>query len=125
MKRENKKKTKSQKDDDSESDGGSVASTVEEMVVVCDDMINVISDVETVWVSDSGATVHATSRKDFFTSYTSGDFGIVKMGNNDKAKIIGNGDVHLVTANCTMLVLKFVRHAEGLRFNIISVGKLD
>ena len=120
-----RKKKKSQKNYDSESDGGSVASTVEQMVVVCDDMINLISDVETNWASDNGASVHATSCKDFFTAYTPGDFGIVKMGNNDKAKIIGKGDVHLVTANGTKLVLKSIRHVEGLRFNIISIGKLD
>ncbi|RVW84651.1 Retrovirus-related Pol polyprotein from transposon TNT 1-94 [Vitis vinifera] len=49
---------------------------------------------ETSWVIDSGASIHATS-KDFFTSYTSGDFGSVRMGNDGSAKAIGMGDVRL------------------------------
>jgi hypothetical protein len=47
------------------------------------------------------------------------------MGNNDRAQIIGRGDVHLETENGMTLVLKSVRHVEALRLNIISVGLLD
>ncbi|RVW60490.1 Retrovirus-related Pol polyprotein from transposon TNT 1-94 [Vitis vinifera] len=47
---------------------------------------------ETSWVIDSGASIHATPRKDFFTSYTSGDFGSVRMGNDGSAKAIGKLD---------------------------------
>ncbi|KAL6315899.1 hypothetical protein AAG906_013243 [Vitis piasezkii] len=43
-------------------------------------------------VINSGASIHATPRKDFFTSYTSGDFGSVMM--------------RLETSNGTMLILK-------------------
>ena len=39
------------------------------------------------------------------------------MGNNDRAAIIGKGDVHLESANGTKLVLKSVRHVEALRLN--------
>jgi hypothetical protein len=77
------------------------------------------------WIPDSGATIHATSRRELFTNYTAGDFGVVKMGNNDRAQIIGRGDVHLETENGTTLVLKSARHVEALRLNIISVGLLD
>ena len=44
---------------------------------------------------DSGATLHVTSRKDFFTSYTPGDFGVLKMGNDGMSKVIGVCDVCL------------------------------
>jgi hypothetical protein len=47
------------------------------------------------------------------------------MGNNDRAQIIGRGDVHLETENGMTLVLKSVRHVEALRLNIISAGLLD
>jgi hypothetical protein len=77
------------------------------------------------WIPDSGATIHATSCRELFTNYTAGDFGVVKMANNDRAQIIGRGDVHLETENCTTLVLKSVRHVEALRLNIILVGLLD
>ena len=126
LKRENKKKKKSQQHDNNSDSEGIIASTVEELVVVCDDdYVNLVGDDNTTWVSDSGATIHATSRRDFLTSYTPGDFGVVKMGNNDRAKIVSKGDVHLETTNGTKLILKSVRHVESLRLNIISVGKLD
>ena len=47
-----------------------------------------------VGLIDSGASIHATPRKDFFTSYTSGDFGSFRLGNDGSAKAIGLGDVH-------------------------------
>lgn len=63
-------------------------------------MVNFVSH-ETSWVIDSGASVHATSRRDFFTSYRSGDFESVKMGNNELAQVIGIGDACLETSNDT------------------------
>jgi hypothetical protein len=47
------------------------------------------------------------------------------MGNNDRAQIIGRGDVHFKTKNGTTLVLKSVRHVEALCLNIVLVGLLD
>nr|KYP39014.1 Retrovirus-related Pol polyprotein from transposon TNT 1-94 [Cajanus cajan] len=35
--------------------------------------------------------------KEFFTSYTSNDFGVLKMGNDGVSKVIGVGDVCLQT----------------------------
>ena len=73
---------------------------------------------------DSDASIHATPRKDFFTSYTSSDFGSVRMGNDGSAKAIGMGDVRLET-NGTMLTLKNVKHIPDIRMNLISTGKFD
>ena len=53
-----------------------------------DDMINSAFD-ETSWVIDSGATIHVTFCRDFYTS----DFGVVRMGNNGVAKVIDIGNV--------------------------------
>jgi len=50
-----------------------------------------------MWIIDSDATLHVTTRKEFFTSYTSGDFGVLKMGNDGESKVIGVGDVFLQT----------------------------
>jgi hypothetical protein len=100
--------------------------TVEERItVVFDDTINLADGDDMTWILDSGATIHATSRREFFTNYTTGDFGVVKMGNNDRAQITRRGDVHLETENGMTLVLKSVRHVEALRLNIILVGLLD
>ncbi|RVW26208.1 Retrovirus-related Pol polyprotein from transposon TNT 1-94 [Vitis vinifera] len=80
---------------------------------------------KTSWVIDSSVSIHATHRKDFFTSYTSGDFGSVRIGNDGSAKAIGMEDVCLETSNGTMLILKNVKHIPDIRMNLISIGKLD
>ncbi|RVX19049.1 Retrovirus-related Pol polyprotein from transposon TNT 1-94 [Vitis vinifera] len=58
-----------------------------------------VAEKRTSWVIDSCASIHATPRKDFFTSYTSGDFGSVMMDNDGSTKAIGMGNVHLETSN--------------------------
>ncbi|KAK8527579.1 hypothetical protein V6N12_054785 [Hibiscus sabdariffa] len=76
-------------------------------------------------VIDIGASIHVTSRRDFFTSYTPGDFGVLKMGNDGLVSVTGMGDVGLVSNNGTKLILKDVRHAPDIRLNLISAGRLD
>jgi hypothetical protein len=139
-KKKKKKKVQKQADSDSGSAGGRIAAveeimllmheehddrfgpTVEERItVVSDDTINLVYGDDMTWILDSGATIHATSRRKIFTNYTAGDFGVVKMRNNDRAQIIGRGYVHLETQNGTTLVLKSVKNVEALRLNIISV----
>ena len=80
---------------------------------------------ETSQVIDSGASIYDIPQKDFFTSYTSGDFGSVRMGNDGSAKAIGMRDVRLETSNGTVLILKNVKHIPDIRMNLISTGKLD
>jgi len=36
---------------------------------------------ENLWIIDNSATLHVTPRKEFFISYISSDFGVLKMGN--------------------------------------------
>ena len=94
------------------------------IIVYDSDVVNFACK-ETSWVIDSGASIHATPWKDFFTSYTSGDFGSVRMGNDGSTKAIGMGNVRLETSNGTMLILKNVKHIPDIRMNLISTGKLD
>ncbi|GAB2292985.1 hypothetical protein Dimus_038233 [Dionaea muscipula] len=65
---------------------------------------------ETSWVIDSGASIHTTSSKEFFTTYIPGDFDVEKMGNNSSCKVIGLGDVCLKMTNGMKLVLRNVKH---------------
>ena len=74
---------------------------------------------------DSGASILVIPRKDFFTSYTSSDFGSVRMDNDGSAKAIGMRDVRLETSNGTVLILTNVKHIPDIRMNLISTGKLD
>jgi len=86
--------------------------------------VNLVSD-ESIWIIDSGVTLHVTPRKEFFTSYTSGDFGVLKMGNDGVSKVIGVGDVCLQTNMGVQLLLRGVKHALDVRFNLIFVHLLD
>ena len=74
---------------------------------------------------NSGATIHATSRKKFFSSYSPGNFDVVKIGNDKFSKIIGKGDIILMMENGLRLVLKDVSHVANKGMNLISVSRLD
>ncbi|KAG8493315.1 hypothetical protein CXB51_010698 [Gossypium anomalum] len=67
-----------------------------DLLVICDEnLVNLVCN-ETSWVIDTGASLHVTSRKDFFTFYTPGDFGVLKMGNDGLVSVIGMGNVSLL-----------------------------
>ncbi|RDY01422.1 hypothetical protein CR513_15250, partial [Mucuna pruriens] len=102
-KKENKgKKGKSKgKDDDCVT-----TATCDCLVILRDfELVNFVSD-ESMWIIDSGATLHVTPKKEFFTSYTAGDFGVLKMGNDGVTKVIGVGDVCLQTNTRMQLWLR-------------------
>ena len=80
---------------------------------------------ETNWVIDSGASFHVTSWADFFTSYTEGDYGCVRMGNEGLSKIIGMGNICLETNLGCKLLLKNVRHVPNICLNLISTRRLN
>ena len=73
---------------------------------------------------DSGASVHVTSRRGLFNSYTPSDFGNVKMTHEGVAKCSGVGQVCLEMSNGSKLILKHVKHVPDIRLNLLSVGKL-
>jgi len=76
-------------------------------------------------VIDSGVSLHVTSQKEFFTSYTFGDFGTLKMGNEGLTQTVGIGNVCLETSNGTRLIFRDVKHAPDMGLDLISTGKLD
>jgi len=65
-------------------------------------------------IIDSGDTLHVTPMKEFFTSYTSGDFGVLKMGNDGVSKVIGIGDVCLQTNMGMQCLLRGLKHAPNI-----------
>ncbi|KAE8707707.1 hypothetical protein F3Y22_tig00110377pilonHSYRG00170 [Hibiscus syriacus] len=87
-------------------------------------ILNISYD-DSYWIVDSGAFFHVTPHGSFFSSYQSGDFGTVQMGNQDMSKIIGIEDIILNTSTGCKLILKDERHVLAMRLNLISVGKLD
>ena len=68
---------------------------------------------------------HIIARRDFFSSYTSGTFGWVKMRNKAKCEIVDMRDVELETSIGCKLVLKYVKHVLEMHFSLISIRKLD
>nr|GEZ93347.1 retrovirus-related Pol polyprotein from transposon TNT 1-94 [Tanacetum cinerariifolium] len=73
----------------------------------------------------NGATCHVATRKEYFSSYTPGDFGVVRMGNTGLSRIPGIGDICLKFDTGMELVLHNVKHVPDMRLNIISTGLLD
>nr|GEZ27716.1 hypothetical protein [Tanacetum cinerariifolium] len=114
---------KGEKNEDRTSDEH-VTTTEDFLIVYEDEMISLVENKAT-WVVDNGASSQATPYRDFFISYTPGDFGSVKMGNGLTSKIVGIGDVCMETGVNMRLVLKGVKHIPDLRLNLISIGKPD
>ncbi|RDX97966.1 hypothetical protein CR513_19192, partial [Mucuna pruriens] len=85
-----KKENKGKKGKLKEKDDDRVTTATGDGLVILRDFesVNFVSD-ESIWIIDSSATLHVTRRKEFFTSYTVGDFGVLKMGNDDVTKVIG------------------------------------
>jgi hypothetical protein len=75
---------------------------------------------ETSWVVNSGVSFHVSSRKEFFSSYVSGDFG-----NEGIFNVVGIATICLETSMGMKLILKEVRHAPDIRLNLIYTGKVD
>jgi len=123
-KKESKDKKGKQKENDHDDDCVTIV-TSDDLVILHDPgLLNLVS-YESIWIIDSGATLHVTARKEFFTSYTPGDFGVLKIGNDDVSKVIGVGDVCLQTNMGMQLLLRRVKHAPDVCFNLIFVQVLD
>ena len=60
-----------------------------------DNYLNVACD-DCSWIVDSSASFHVSLHGGFFSTYQSGDFGTVKMGNCVTCKIVSIGDITLM-----------------------------
>jgi hypothetical protein len=100
-------------------DEANVASTSRgEDVLICS-----LENKEKSWVLDSGASFHATSQKEFFNNYVSGNLGKVYLGNEQSCEIADKGVVKIKLGGSEW-ELKNVRHIPDLTKNLISVGQL-
>ncbi|GJU27956.1 gag-pol polyprotein [Tanacetum coccineum] len=79
-----------------------------------------------VWLFDTGATFHMTSRREWFHQYKpiSGG-GSVYSCNDHELKIIGIGSIMVKMHDGTVRTIRDVRHVEGLKKNLLSLGQLD
>ena len=49
----------------------------------------------------------------------------MNMGNDDTCKLVGIGEVCLLTSTGCRMVLKDVRHVSDIILNLISTGRLN
>ncbi|CAN0846993.1 hypothetical protein LINGRAHAP2_LOCUS4749 [Linum grandiflorum] len=63
------------------------------------------------------------SMREFVSSYLQGNYGAVRLGNDNLSKVVGKGDVYLETMDGVRLLLRDVRHVPDMRLNLIFVDK--
>ena len=65
-----------------------------------------------------------TPNRQWFTTYKSGNFGSVYMGNNKTCAIVGMGQVQIAMDDDGVRTLCDVQLISELRKNLISLGSL-
>jgi len=121
LKKENEDKGKG-KNKEEDSDGGSTNLTYDDELLLVEE--HDIVDSASSWVIGSGTSTHVTSRRDVLCSYTSGEFGDVKLTHKIVLMCVGLGDVNLKMSNGTKLTLKDVKHVLDIRLNLLSMARL-
>lgn len=76
-------------------------------------------------IIDSSTSFQATPSRDIITTYEANDLGGVDMRNSVVFKIMGQGDLHVVTNTGYKLMLKGVRHIPDSRLNLLSTSILN
>ncbi|KAK5832860.1 hypothetical protein PVK06_016665 [Gossypium arboreum] len=77
------------------------------------------------WVLDSGCSFHMCPNREWFSTYSSVEGGVVRMGNDSSSKVIGIGTVKIRIHDGTIRTLSDVRYVPDLRKNLISLSILD
>ncbi|KAG8487958.1 hypothetical protein CXB51_018091 [Gossypium anomalum] len=77
------------------------------------------------WILDSGCSFHMCPNREWFSTYSSVEGGVVRMGNYSSSKVIGIGTVKIKIHDGTIMTLSDVRYVPDLRKNLISLSILD
>ncbi|KAK9103029.1 hypothetical protein Sjap_020283 [Stephania japonica] len=107
---------------------GNVASTSNDGVALCCEAATTTKSrkrFSDVWIIDSGATYHMTSRREWFHHYEPSLGGSVYSCNDHALKVIGIGTIMLKMYDGTVRTIQEVRHVEGLKKNLLSLGRFD
>ncbi|KAK9180413.1 hypothetical protein WN943_029622 [Citrus x changshan-huyou] len=78
-----------------------------------------------VWLIDSGATWHMTSRREWFHTYEPISRGSVYMGDDHTLEIAGIGTIKIKMFDGIISTIGEVRHVNGLKKNLLSLGQMD
>ncbi|KAG8492047.1 hypothetical protein CXB51_015709 [Gossypium anomalum] len=77
------------------------------------------------WILDSGYSFHMCPNREWFSTYSSVEGGVVRMGNDSSSKVIGIGTIKIRIHDETIRTLSDVRYVPDLRKNLISLSILD
>ena len=82
--------------------------------------ILVSGEISHAWSLDSGASLHVTPHKEWFSRYEE-VVGTVTLGNSYACDIVGIGDIPMVLSNGMRFVIENVRHVPCLTRNLMSI----
>ena len=74
--------------------------------------------------SEKSCEVHATPKKEWFSSYIEKDGGLTHLGDDSGYRIIGVGDIKFKMCDRHEMLLKGVKHMPGQQRNLISLELL-
>ena len=115
-------------DSESSKAQGNVASTSSNGEVLYSEATTIVEGRKSfadVWILDSGATWHMTSRSEWFHNYEPISGGSVFMGDDHALEIAGVGTVKIKMHDGTVRTIQGVRHVKGLKKNLLSLGQID
>ena len=75
---------------------------------------------DSLWYLDSGYSRHMTGDKSKLTDFVSKDGGYITFGDNNKGKIMGEGNI----GNRYKTQIKNVLYVDGLKHNLLSISQL-
>ncbi|KAG8474173.1 hypothetical protein CXB51_033532 [Gossypium anomalum] len=77
------------------------------------------------WILDSRCSFHMCPNREWFSTDSSVEGGVVRMGNDSSSKVIGISTVKIKMHDGTIRILSDVRYVPDLRKNLISLSILD
>ncbi|KAG8479124.1 hypothetical protein CXB51_029837 [Gossypium anomalum] len=77
------------------------------------------------WILDSGCSFYMCPNKEWLSTYSSVEGGVVRMGNDSSSKVISIGTVKIRIHDGTIMTLSDVRYVPDLQKNLISLSILD
>lgn len=76
------------------------------------------------WLLDFGADFHVTPHREWFSTYSSGRLGCMRLDDDSACDIVGTGNVQLLLSSGVSLVLRHVRHVPNLCVSLIAIDQL-
>ena len=114
-------------DEDVESDYDESKSNRDEIHMIYDGAVNVMTDEDDkweTWLGDSGASCHVTYDDSCLTNGVNGENDRVVVGDSRRCMVTKKGDLQMKSMNDNCVGLANVRIVKEIEKNIISIGRL-